>query len=76
MRVLRWNTDRPHRCPSCYAVAVDLERPRSTCVYTCCDCGVRFARWPFLGRVLRKAGVMCSVHRVRVPGDKRGMRRS
>lgn len=61
--VVRWNPDKPHRCPSCHAVAVDQERPRPTRVYTCCRCGVRFTRWPRLARVLRDVGVACSEHR-------------
>lgn len=59
----RWNVDKPHRCPRCHAVAVDLERPRWWRVYTCCRCGARFARWPWLAPVLNNAGVRCSEHR-------------
>jgi ribosomal protein L37AE/L43A len=61
--VLRWNIDKNHRCPECHAVAVDMGRPRSSRVYTCCRCGVRFTRWPRLAWLMRDVGVQCSVHR-------------
>lgn len=57
-----WNADKPHRCPGCHAVAVDLERPSSLRVYTCCRCGSRFARWPRLARLLPDVGIRCSEH--------------
>jgi len=62
--VQRWNSDKPHRCPECHAVAVDLERPSRWKVYECCMCHALFARWPLLARFLPKAGVRCSEHRV------------
>lgn len=58
----RWNTDKPHRCPACHAVAVSSESPRSTRVYTCCRCGTRFTRWPRLARLLSDAGICCGEH--------------
>jgi hypothetical protein len=58
----RWNDDKKHRCPDCHAVAVDMERPSSWKVYTCCRCGTLFTRWPRLARLLPKAGVRCSEH--------------
>jgi len=60
--VVRWNEDKKHRCPKCYIVTIDSEKPRSTCVYTCCMCATRFARWPRLAPLLRKAGVRCSMY--------------
>lgn len=62
--VVRWNDDKPHRCPECHAVAVDMPLPlRSVWVYTCCRCYTRFARWPHLARLLPKAGIRCTQHR-------------
>lgn len=63
MPVLRWNTDKPHRCPDCHAVAVSIETPRSWRVYTCCRCATRFTRWPRLARLLPDAGIFCGEHR-------------
>ena len=60
--VIRWNTDKPHRCPDCHAVAVDMERPSKWRVYTCCRCATRFTRWPSLALVLRHVGIRCSEH--------------
>lgn len=57
-----WNVSKPHRCPECHAIAVDMERPSRWRVYTCCQCNTRFARWPRLARVLRDAGIRCSYH--------------
>lgn len=62
MPVTSWNHDKPHRCPGCHAVAVSAERPRRTRIYTCCQCGTRFARWPRLWRFLADAGVRCTDH--------------
>ena len=60
--VTRWNDDKPHRCPWCHAVAVDLERPRRWRVYECCRCHARFTRFPWAARLLPFAGVRCSEH--------------
>lgn len=60
--VLRWNTDKHHRCPACHAVAIDMERPARRRVYTCCRCRTRFTRWPRLARFLPEAGIRCSEH--------------
>lgn len=59
---VRWNRDKPHRCPNCHAVAVDMEKPKSWRVYTCCRCGTRFTRWPILAFALPHAGIRCSEH--------------
>lgn len=61
--VARWNDDKPHRCPRCHAVAIDTGRLRPWLVYSCCRCSARFARWPWLARVLPFAGIRCSEHR-------------
>ncbi|MEU9615916.1 hypothetical protein AB0D56_30805 [Streptomyces sp. NPDC048209] len=61
--VARWNVDKPHRCPDCHAVAVDMEKPKKWRVYTCCRCGTQFTRWPHLVFVLPNAGIRCSEHR-------------
>lgn len=61
--VTRWNDDKPHRCPWCHAVAVDMERPSRWRVYRCCRCRARFTRFPHLARWLPFAGVRCSEHR-------------
>jgi len=58
-----WNVDKPHRCPLCHAVAIDMGRPRWWRVYTCHRCEGRFTRWPSLARLLPHAGVQCSEHR-------------
>lgn len=61
---VRWNFDKPHRCPHCHAVAVSIgNHPTSWWIYTCCRCATRFTRWPRLARLLPSAGVMCSEHR-------------
>ena len=60
--VTAWNEDKPHRCPRCHAVAIDMERPRPWRVYECCRCAARFTRWPRLAPVLPSAGVMCPGH--------------
>lgn len=61
--VARWNADKPRRCPSCHAVAIDVGRPRPWLVYSCCRCASRFARWPLLARLLPLAGVRCTEHK-------------
>jgi hypothetical protein len=63
MTATRWNYDKPHRCPECHAITIDLEAPRSWRVYTCCRCSCRFARWPRLAWLLPKVGIRCSEHR-------------
>jgi hypothetical protein len=59
----RWNSDKPHRCPRCHAVAVSMGRPRPWLVYQCCRCASRFTRWPALARILPFAGIRCAEHR-------------
>lgn len=63
MSMQSWNDDKPHRCPACHAIAIDKERPSPLKIYTCCQCDVRFARWPKLRWVLRDVGIVYTVHR-------------
>lgn len=66
MTIQRYNADKPHRCPQCHAVAVgggDEFSPFR--VYTCCQCGTRFTRWPRLAPVLPKVGIRCGEHNSR-----------
>lgn len=59
--VLRYNDDKPHRCPRCHAVA-DADQRCKREVVTCCTCGARFTRWPRFQRFLKEAGVVCTDH--------------
>jgi hypothetical protein len=65
LTIERWDDDKPHRCPKCHAVAVDMERPGRWKIYACCRCGCLFSRHPCLAQAgaLRLAGIMCSQHR-------------
>lgn len=54
--VLRWNEDKPHRCPRCHTVVIWNGRPQWWRLYICCRCTARFARWPALARWLRPTG--------------------
>jgi len=66
-KIQRWNPSKPHRCPQCHAVTVDLPLPlRSIWVYRCCTCSARFTRWPRLSWVLPRIGSRCSYHQPRV----------
>ena len=63
MKTLPMNTDKPHRCPACHAVAIpdgNAKRLLTGASVTCCRCGTRFTRWPWL--VLRHRGVVCHSH--------------
>lgn len=71
---VRWNADKPHRCPDCHAVAIGSGTPRWWRVYTCCRCGSRFARWPHLARLLSDAGAACGEHACANPRLKGGPR--
>ncbi|MFJ1647996.1 hypothetical protein [Streptomyces sp. NPDC088258] len=59
----RWNPDKPHRCPTCHAVTIDTEKPKSWRVYTCCQCATDFTRWPILALALPRVGIRCAEHR-------------
>lgn len=52
MKAIRWNVDKPHRCPACHAVVVHERRPSRWRLYQCCRCGCRFARHPWLAPLL------------------------
>ncbi|MFC8372762.1 hypothetical protein ACFUIT_33195 [Streptomyces sp. NPDC057239] len=75
--VINWNADKPHRCPRCHTITVDS--PSSREVYTCCNCGTQFARFPRLQRALRHAGITCEActkrHPVPVDGHAFGFLR-
>ncbi|MFB8291297.1 hypothetical protein [Kitasatospora purpeofusca] len=55
--VINWQSDATYACPRCnHDSAAD---PTSWTVYTCCNCGTRFARFPRLQRFLRHVGITC-----------------
>ena len=60
---MKWNEDKPHRCPNCHTIAVpsSVERPQRGVVYTCCGCGVRFSSSPSR-RSMPERGVVCDQH--------------
>ncbi|MEV7157245.1 hypothetical protein AB0N77_21895 [Streptomyces misionensis] len=55
--VINWNSNTPHSCPRCNHDTVAA--PSIWEVYTCCNCGSRFARFPRLQRFLRHVGITC-----------------
>jgi hypothetical protein len=58
-----WDTDKPHRCPDCWAATVDRwPSLRSLWIYTCCMCGEQFTRWPVLWVFLPRATIRCVEH--------------
>ncbi|MER0476765.1 hypothetical protein ABR737_00030 [Streptomyces sp. Edi2] len=55
--VINWQTGATYACPRCnHDSAAD---PTSWKVFTCCNCGTRFARFPRLQRFLRHVGITC-----------------
>lgn len=56
--VVRYNDDKPHRCPECHAVT-DPEQLCKRAVVVCCQCDSRFTRWPRIQRFLPNLGVVC-----------------
>ena len=74
--VIRWNEDKPHRCPRCHTITA---RGSQWEVNTCCNCGTRFTRWPRAQRLLRHVGVTCPKctvqHPVPVDGECYGFLR-
>jgi DNA-directed RNA polymerase subunit RPC12/RpoP len=56
-RVIDWNSNKAYQCPRCRHDTV--ADPSKWEVYTCCNCGTRFARFPRLERFLRHAGITC-----------------
>ncbi len=42
---VKWNADKPHRCPNCHRVVDWGKPPRKWRRYTCPYCGCKFAWW-------------------------------
>ncbi|MFD9280228.1 hypothetical protein ACFWD7_23485 [Streptomyces mirabilis] len=76
-RVIDWNSNKAYQCPRCRHETV--ADPSKWEVYTCCNCGTRFARFPRLQRFLRHAGITCEWctkrHPVYVDGEPFGFLR-
>ncbi|MFB8407835.1 hypothetical protein [Streptomyces sp. NPDC055912] len=75
--VLHWNSNTSFSCPQCnHDTAAEPTRWE---VYTCCNCGTRFARFPRLQRFLRHVGITCEFcteeHPVPVDGKPFGFLR-
>lgn len=77
--VINWNSANggTYACPRCnHDTAAD---PTSWKVFTCCNCGTRFARFPRLQRFLRHVGITCEFcterHPVVVDGTPYGFLR-
>jgi len=70
--VLKWDEGKRHRCPCCWAVAIDGQRPLKWGVYQCCRCGRRFCSAPWLAGLMPFLGVVCSEHSGRAPEDVSG----
>lgn len=67
MRVVKWNTDKPHRCPDCHTCVVWGESPRWWGVYQCCRCSTVFARFPrTLARFMPMRTGMCDCPDARI----------
>ncbi|MCX4826665.1 hypothetical protein OG883_44295 [Streptomyces sp. NBC_01142] len=75
--VIDWNSNQAYSCPQCNHDTVGTVS--SWLVYTCCNCGTRFARFPRLQRVLRHVGITCEFctqeHPVPVDGKPFGFLR-
>ncbi|MER0477101.1 hypothetical protein ABR737_03485 [Streptomyces sp. Edi2] len=75
--VIDWKTGATYACPRCNHDSVG--NPNSWEVYTCCNCGTRFARFPRLQRFLRHVGITCEFcterHPVVVDGKPYGFLR-
>jgi hypothetical protein len=56
--IVKWNEDKPHRCPTCHSTT-DSENVARWRAVTCCTCHTRFARWPLLAAFLPEAGIVC-----------------
>lgn len=61
---VRWNIDKPHRCPECHSVAVAGDTPKSWRVYACCRCSTRFTRWPRIAWLLPFRADSCDCNTV------------
>jgi DNA-directed RNA polymerase subunit RPC12/RpoP len=55
--VIDWYRNKAYQCPRCRHDTV--ASPSTWEVYTCCNCGTRFARFPRLQRFLRHVGITC-----------------
>lgn len=75
--VIDWNSNASYACPQCNHDTVS--EPSKWEVYTCCNCGTRFARFPRLQRFLRHVGITCEFcterHPVPVDGKPFGFLR-
>lgn len=66
--VVKYNDDKPHRCPVCHAITVYYDgapparRLLTLASVTCCRCGTEFTRWPDLPVIIRR-GIACEDHR-------------
>ncbi|GAA3709170.1 hypothetical protein ACRWOO_32775 [Streptomyces sp. NEAU-PBA10] len=76
--VIDWNSNASYACPRCNHDTV--ADPSSWEVYTCCNCGTRFSRFPRLQRFLRHVGITCEFcterHPVLVDGKPYGFLRN
>lgn len=70
--VAKWDPGRPHRCPSCCAVASGTGPVSAWKIYQCCRCLRRFCAYPSVAALLPSAGITCPEHRDREDGDVRG----
>lgn len=59
--IVRYNSDKPHRCPTCHSVT-DPHRKCMTAIVVCCACGQEFTRWPRFSPFLRYKGIVCPDH--------------
>ncbi|MFF8786943.1 hypothetical protein [Streptomyces sp. NPDC015125] len=75
--VIDWYRHKTFQCPQCNHDTV--ANPSSWEVYTCCNCGTGFARFPRLQRFLRHVGITCEFcterHPVPVDGKPFGFLR-
>ncbi|MFF2387147.1 hypothetical protein [Streptomyces sp. NPDC058108] len=63
--VIDWSSNKAYQCPQCAHDAV--ADPSRWEVYTCCNCGTRFARFPPLQRFLCHVGITCEVCTAHLP---------
>ncbi|MEU5417874.1 hypothetical protein [Streptomyces sp. NPDC020667] len=55
--VIDWYSNKSYQCPHCHHDTV--ANPSKWEVYTCCNCGTRFARYPRLQSFLPHVGITC-----------------
>lgn len=63
--VIDWYANKAFQCPRCRHDTVTS--PSVWEVYTCCNCGTRFARFPRMQRLLRHVGITCEFCTARHP---------